>query len=92
MARRRAPEISLMECVMPARLVSKTEQLREAMALGDHHAALKIAARFQRLGELRDPIQRGWAALTNRQFYIDIKQDPDQLVTEGIAAIKAYLS
>ena len=68
---------------------TKLSKLRTAMAANDWHAALRIAARFQRLGEHTEPITRAWAAMTNRAFYEQLGHDPDSLVSAGIAALKS---
>jgi hypothetical protein len=69
-------------------MTTKLEQLRNFMREGDHRAALKLAAGWSRLGEARDAIQRGWAALTNPDFYREIGKDPDELIRLGIEAIR----
>lgn len=70
----------------------KIDELREMMAAEDWHAALRLAARFPRLGEHKEPIQTGWSALTNPGFYVQIRKDPETLVEEGIQALKARYS
>jgi len=74
-------------------MTTKLEQLRNFMRAGDHRRALKLAAGWSRLGDARDAIQKGWAALSNPEFYREIGQDPDNLVQRGIDAIRAkYMS
>lgn len=66
----------------------KIDVLHGYMAAGDWVAALRLAARFPRLGEHKDAITRGWAALQNPTFYKEIGKDPDALVAAGVAALK----
>lgn len=58
------------------------------MAAGDWTDALRIAARFPRLGEHKEVITRAWAALTNRAVYEQMGHDVDSLVSAGVAALK----
>ncbi len=68
---------------------TKLAKLKTAMAANDWHAALRIAAKFQRLGEHTEPITRAWAAMTNRAFYQQMGHDVDSLVAAGVDALKA---
>ena len=67
---------------------SKIAQLRTCAQASNWHGALRIAARFPRLGEHKEPITRAWSALQHPDFHRQIGQDPDALVTEGIEALK----
>lgn len=67
---------------------TKASQLRKMISDGDWHGALRMAARFPRLGEHKEAIQLGWSALTNRSFYKQIGKNPDVLIEAGIAALK----
>ena len=58
------------------------------IAASDWHGALRMAARFPRLGAQREDIQLGWSALTNPDFFRQIRKDPDELVMAGIEALK----
>ena len=68
---------------------TKLAKLKTAMAANDWHAALRIAARFPRLGEHKVAITRAWAALTNRAMYEQMGHDVDSLVAAGVDALKA---
>lgn len=70
-------------------MTTQLERLRAYMAAGDWHRALRLAAGWARLGEHREVIQRGWAAMVNPQLYREMGQDPDALVAAGIAALRA---
>ena len=67
----------------------KIDVLRAAMVAGDWRCALKVAARFPRLGEHKVAIERGWAAIVNPGMYRQMGRDPDTMVADGIAALKA---
>ena len=68
---------------------TKLAKLKTAMAANDWPTALRIAARFPRLGEHKTTITRAWAALTNRSVYEQMGHDVDSLVADGVAAIKS---
>ena len=72
---------------MPA-IITKLQQIKNALAEGDEVGALRIAASFGRLGEYRDRIRRGWAAHTQPRNYAELGKDPAALVADGIAAIR----
>lgn len=75
---------------MPApAAATKIAALRSAWAAGDRIAALRIAARFPRLGDDREVITRGWAAHTNPAFYAELGRDPASLVDAALAAVAA---
>jgi hypothetical protein len=67
---------------------TKLSRLKRLMSCGDYRSALRLAAGWPRLGEHKEAIQRGWAALSNPDFYRQIGQDPDRLVEVGLAAIR----
>lgn len=62
--------------------------LLEHMAAGRWPEALKLAARWQNLGEEKEAITRGKDALVHPEFYKQLGKNPDELVQEGIAALK----
>lgn len=70
--------------------VTKTSRAKAALSSGDFKTALKIVASFpgRCLGEHRDAITRGWAALQHPRFYAEIGLDPASLVESGVRAIK----
>ena len=73
-------------------MTTKLSQLRAAMADGDTTAALRIAAKFPRLGEHKEPITRAWAALNNRRLYAEMGHDVDSLVSVGVDAVRLKYS
>lgn len=62
------------------------------MQAEDWRGALRIAARFPRLGEHGEAIRLGWSALTNAGFYRQIGKDPDAMVQDGILALRERYS
>ncbi len=58
---------------------TKIAKLRTAWNAGDRRSALGIAARFPRLENHAEAIQRGWGAVQNPAFYRQIGKDPDEL-------------
>lgn len=67
---------------------TKISQLTESAHAGDWVSALRMAAKFPRLGDHKGRITKAWSALNNPQFYREINQDPDAIVKDGIAALK----
>lgn len=67
----------------------KIDTLRAMMNRGDWNGALRLASTFARLGTHRTAIIRGHEAFTNPRFYESIHKNPDALIAEGIAALKA---
>jgi hypothetical protein len=67
---------------------TKLAKLKRMMAAGDTKGALRLAAKFGRLGERKEVIQRGWAALCFPDFYVALDESPATHVAAGIAAIK----
>jgi hypothetical protein len=67
---------------------TKAQELRDLMASEDWHGALRLASRFPRLGEHREAIQLGWSAMSQPDFYRQIRKDPDALVAAGIQALR----
>jgi hypothetical protein len=68
---------------------TKVQQLRRYMADGDYRAALRLAASWPQLGEHRDAITCGWAAMSHPAFYEAIGKDPSVLVAHGLDAIRS---
>lgn len=64
------------------------DQLKQLWASGNRLGALKLAAKWPRLGAHKDAIQQGWAAASNPRFYRQLGKDPGRLVAAGIAALK----
>ena len=71
-----------------ANMETKLEQLRALMADGDWHGALRMAARFQRLGQHKRAIERGWEALVRPAFYRELGRDPEAVVAAGVEALR----
>ena len=68
---------------------TKLSKLQAAMDAGDWTAALRIAAKFPRLGEHKLAITQAWAALTNRATYEQMGHDVDSLVSAGVVALRS---
>jgi hypothetical protein len=66
----------------------KIAKVRALMAVGDEVGALRVVARFPRLGDHRDRIQRGWAAYQSPAFYQSLGFDPAALFADAVAAIR----
>lgn len=77
---------------MLSSMETKLSKVEAAFRSGDHREALRIAARFPRLGEHKEAITRAWAAIQSPAFYAEIGQDPGQLIEAGIDALKARYS
>ena len=71
---------------------TKLARIRQTMRDGDWDEALKLAARFQRLGEHAQAIRRAANALINPTFYEQLGYDLARLRAEGIAAMKERYS
>ena len=67
---------------------TQLSKLKVFMAEGDHKAALRLASKWSRLGDHKERITQGWAALSNPDFYRQIGKDPEALVASGISAIR----
>lgn len=68
---------------------TKISQLRAAAAANDWQVALRIAARFPRLGDEGPAITRAHEVLAGRgDFFRQLGRDPDALVAAGIAALR----
>jgi len=67
---------------------TKLAALKTAFAAGDQMGALRIAAKFPRLGDEATAITRAWAAYSNPEFYRQIGQDPDALIAVGVDALR----
>lgn len=67
---------------------TKISKLKAAAASGNWAEALRIAARFPRLGEHGPIIIRAHEALHSAAFYRQLGRDPEALVAAGIEALK----
>jgi hypothetical protein len=68
---------------------TKLARVRALLDAGDEVGALRLAARFPRLGAEKETIQRGWAALQNPELYVELGFDPDELFRAAVAAVRA---
>lgn len=68
--------------------VTKLSQIKAHLAAGEDVEALRIAAKFGRLGEHKERIGKAWASHQNPDTYRAMGQDPDALFADGIAAIR----
>ena len=68
---------------------TKLSQLKQQAANGDWNAALRIAAKFPRLGKEAAVIKRAYESLSNPSFYTQIGYDVQKLQADGISALKA---
>ena len=73
----------------PGEPPTKLARLKAAMRAGDWALALRIAARFPKLGEHAATIQRGHEAYTNPRFYRQLSKDPEALKKAGKLALIA---
>ena len=62
------------------------------MAEGDWPRALKLAAKFQRLGEHSTAIRRAAEASMRPDFYTELGWDLEAIQRDGIAALKERFS
>jgi hypothetical protein len=70
---------------------TKLDQLKEAAAHGDWQTAIAIAARFPRLGKIRNAVLDAHTAYTNPRFLSQLGRDPELCKSEGRSAlIDAY--
>jgi hypothetical protein len=63
------------------------EPVRAALAAGEYRRALKLASSYRHLGEQKERITRGAAAMRDPEFYKQINRDPDVLIRDGIQAV-----
>lgn len=68
-------------------LITKSDQLRQALREGRERDALRIAKGFRMLGRHKVTIQRGWDALTNPRFAKALGRDPAQLYRDAMDAL-----
>lgn len=70
--------------------VTKLQRVLDALRANDAATALRIAARFPRLGshgEYKRSIVTAHEALVHPRFYRDLGKDPDVLVAAGVRAL-----
>ena len=66
---------------------TKLSKLKALWAAGDRMAALRMAARFPRLGNQKTEITQAWAAANNPGFYRQLGKNPEELIETGITAL-----
>jgi hypothetical protein len=71
---------------------TKLAAIRTAMAADDWDTALKLASRFQRLGEQASVIRRAADFQLRPNFYRQLGYDGERVRAEGIAALKERFS
>jgi hypothetical protein len=67
---------------------TKLARIRQAMRDENWDEALRLAARFQRLGKHAEAIKRAASAMTNPATYEELGYNLAQIRAEGIAALK----
>lgn len=73
-------------------VMKKIDRIRALIQQQDWNAALRIAARFPRLGNERKAITRAASALLSPAFYDSIGVDVDDVLRQGKEAlVKKYL-
>ena len=70
-------------------MIKKIDILKGHAASGNWNEAIKIAAKFPRLGKEKKDITRAWEAIIRPSFMVQLKQDPEHLIRIGIAALKS---
>lgn len=66
---------------------TKLSQLRAHMEAGEWEKAIAIAARFPRLGAIRNAVLDAHMAVTNPRFVVGLRKDPGALIEAGKAAL-----
>jgi plasmid stabilization system protein ParE len=67
----------------------KIDRLLVYIRSDDWSRALSLAASFPRLGEERTAIVRAHEVLAHPGFYAQLGRDEDQILREGIAALRS---
>jgi hypothetical protein len=68
---------------------TKLSKVVAAYSAGDITEAIRLAAKFPRLGEHKEAITRAWAAIQSPDFYREIGQEPAELIAAGASALAA---
>lgn len=66
---------------------TKLSKLRAHMEAGEWEKAIAIAARFPRLGAIRNAVLDAHMAITNPRFVVGLRKDPSALIEAGKAAL-----
>jgi hypothetical protein len=67
---------------------TKISIVRECMATGRWREAVRIAARFPRLGDDKSAIQRAWPTFYNPNFCRQVGRDPEAMISAGREALR----
>ena len=67
---------------------TKSQMIRDALATGDHIAALRTAAHFHDRSRETMTYKRGFDAHNHPDFYRQLGQNPQQLVTAAIEQLQ----
>jgi hypothetical protein len=68
--------------------ITKLSQVKAFLESGDTTSALRMAAKFPRLGDHKERITRAWAAHSNPETYAAMGWDVAAVVADGIVAIR----
>jgi hypothetical protein len=74
-----------------AEVTCKVDKIRSAWAAGDRIGALRIAARFFDRSIATKMFKRGMVAHNHPDFYRQLGQAPEQIVTDALAVLQARL-
>lgn len=66
----------------------KIDQLTKLMKNNEWEKAVKMAAKFPRLGEHKQIITRASSALLSPNMYLSMGKNPNELFNAGIAALQ----
>ena len=69
-------------------MATKLQGIRDAILSGRESAALSIAARFRDLGDQAEIIRSARAAQISPEIYRGMGRDPEEMVRQGIQAIR----
>lgn len=70
-------------------MTTKLDTLKAAAAAGDWQQAIAIAARFPRLGAIRNAVLDAHTAYTNPRFLAQLRRDPEECIAAGRSALIA---
>lgn len=66
---------------------SNSQQIREALAVGDQIGALRIAARFFDRSSATEIFKRGLDAHNHPGFYRQLGEQPDEITANAVTAL-----
>lgn len=67
---------------------TKLSKVVAAYSAGNTTEAIRLAAKFPRLGEHKEAITRAWAAIQSPEFYREMGQAPERLIEAGVEALR----